>query len=289
MINLFERLADYRGFYTEINFDSSSPVLYCVQHKNNGVCVELTGSTDGIILHETSPADEENYVNSMITMLATNKSSADEELVLCVDASDLPTGIPIDIASLGGSRSLVWLPRKFAETETRVRQVIPYAVVCRPPSMDILWYKRGSESESRLHTFHSIGWGGHINECDVIFDNDGQLDLNRTMLACVERELKEEISTKIDILGITPMYIYIDADSEVGQVHLCVAQLVMVDCPDTRKSSSAQWAPLHQPPVHPDKLEKWSQILYTVMLEQLAAYQSQNQITKEQEDADRTE
>lgn len=119
-----------------------------------------------------------------------------------------PWEVPLDewierISSRG-----FFVERRHAETDSTMKQIIPYCVLIRDDSVFVLRRKeRGGES--RLFNLHSIGVGGHINPVD------GDRD---PLLAGLERELEEEV--EIDgRYSAEPLGVINDESQPVGSVH----------------------------------------------------------------------
>jgi predicted NUDIX family phosphoesterase len=115
---------------------------------------------------------------------------------------------------------LSFLPRRYAETNTNYRQIIPYVIV---KSNDrVLSYGRSPKSgESRLHGLRSIGWGGHVDLLDVVI-SENELDVPATIRSCARRELSEELGiTHVDSREYIGLIV--ERRTEVGRVHMgCV-------------------------------------------------------------------
>ena len=95
----------------------------------------------------------------------------------------------------------LWLgPREVLETEVAFRQIIPYVIVMDKDD-NILTYQRSkSQGDKRLNNLYSIGFGGHINLCDVnsTANSSSKLFDFRSILAnAMRRELSEELNLPI--------------------------------------------------------------------------------------------
>lgn len=113
--------------------------------------------------------------------------------------------------------SLYFLPRQVAEVTPCYRQIIPYVVIRRGSS--VLAYRRSaSGSETRLSGLWSIGWGGHVELCDVAL-LDGSLDLLGTLRACATREVWEELRLH-EPASLRFAGLIADDSTDVGRVHL---------------------------------------------------------------------
>lgn len=112
-----------------------------------------------------------------------------------------------------------FLDRNLAEIDITYRQIIPYVFITDIVG-NILLYNRKA-GDGRLLNKYSIGFGGHINECDKVESELGTLNAQATIARNITRELKEELY--IDIFS-DKLYFYndcikIDA-TEVDKMHL---------------------------------------------------------------------
>jgi predicted NUDIX family phosphoesterase len=112
-----------------------------------------------------------------------------------------------------------YIPRSLAEDDPSFKQVIPYVLVRRGPTL--LHYVRGKGSgEKRLVAMGSIGVGGHINHRDETLFGGG-LDFYEE---AVRRELREELLIDADLT--TRIVALINDDSTpVGRVHFGVVHV----------------------------------------------------------------
>ncbi len=101
-----------------------------------------------------------------------------------------------------------FVERRHAETDSSLKQVIPYCVLMRDGEV-FLMKRKPKGGESRLFNLHSIGVGGHINPID------GEAD---PLQAGLERELDEEV----EVIGewtAEPLGVINDESQDVGSVH----------------------------------------------------------------------
>jgi predicted NUDIX family phosphoesterase len=160
-------------------------------------------------------------------------------------------------------------PRSSAETDSSLKQIIPYALIVAGDQ--ILRYRRGKSSgEQRLVAKYSIGIGGHMNDQDEgLFALDHQ-----AYLAGVQREIDEEIQVPVPrshrIVGLIN-----DDSTEVGQVHLGVVHIVELAAPEAVKRESAitqvEFLTRTQLRTERELLEGWSQICLDNLSEILGA------------------
>lgn len=125
-----------------------------------------------------------------------------------------------------------FMPRPLAEQDPAFKQLIPYVLL----SCDgrYLTYVRGKRAgETRLVGHRSIGIGGHINPADwemPLFD----ISLRKAYSAAVQREVDEEIAVEA---GRTDRIVALlnDDSTAVGQVHLGIVHLWVLDAPRVAK------------------------------------------------------
>jgi predicted NUDIX family phosphoesterase len=111
-----------------------------------------------------------------------------------------------------------FVERRHAETDSSLKQIIPYCVVMRGSSI-FLMRRRSKGGESRLFNLHSIGVGGHINPVDT------EADPIRTGLT---REIEEELVVE-GRWTPEPLGVINDESQPVGSVHFGLVYAVRVD------------------------------------------------------------
>jgi predicted NUDIX family phosphoesterase len=119
--------------------------------------------------------------------------------------------------------SKIWIgPRPTLETNENFKQIIPYVLL----SFDgkIALYQRTKKGgENRLHNMHSIGFGGHIDAFDLAYDEDGTINLDKTIETSAQREIDEELIVSNIVSKKHLGYIY-DGSNPVGRVHIGVVE-----------------------------------------------------------------
>lgn len=241
---------------------------YIPQYKEQGFVIEggdqeLLMTSDGNIYQQRfvgqtfSPAD---VIKVFVDMFGDNK----DELVLVIDANPEPN---IILDKLEGK--IAFLPRGIAEQTSVVKQLIPYAAVT-DISGNILAYKRGDESEERLHPFWSIGWGGHVNPVDKkANDVSAEEALDRGL----KRELLEELGLDIGNATWKRIGYFVTDESEVSKCHAAAAYHITVLEPKLIEKygsiSNYQWVS----PLEIDKLEleQWSSMLGRALVRNLTS------------------
>lgn len=120
----------------------------------------------------------------------------------------------------------LWIaPRGEAEELDTFRQIIPYIVVKYKD--DVIIYRRNNKSgEARLHNVSSLGFGGHIEESDLLYKRTGKnmiINLEDTIFNSIQREMKEELNVVPTIDELSCLgFINLDGNThgKVNRVHL---------------------------------------------------------------------
>ena len=148
--------------------------------------------------------------------------------------------------------------RSAAETDSSLKQIIPYALIVSQGK--ILRYRRGKGSgEQRLVAKGSIGIGGHMNDHD-----EGLFALDEVAYrAGVEREIGEEIEIAPP-LHHTIRGLINDDSTEVGQVHLGIVHVLEIPAPVAKKREAVitqlEFLAPAELATENETLESWSQI-----------------------------
>ena len=149
-------------------------------------------------------------------------------------------------------------PRADMEDDPRFKQIIPYCIL-RCGGL-VFRYTRGKRmGEKRLHALESIGVGGHISLCDDRPLLGGALETYRDAM---QRELDEElhIDTRYEERAIGLIN---DDSSPVGQVHLGIVHLFLLDEPKVRRReqalAQAGFVAVEDLRAGRERLETWSQ------------------------------
>lgn len=131
----------------------------------------------------------------------------------------------------------------YAEKNPKYKQLIPYVVFVE--DYQVLAYERYKNNEGRLTGKTSIGFGGHINPCDVVYG-----DFLRTLAVNVMRELDEELENYgVDLYDnldfryddVVKGLIY-DDSNPVGRDHL--GALIVIDNAGVRGATPEMYEPL---------------------------------------------
>lgn len=115
---------------------------------------------------------------------------------------------------------LRFMTRVLAEKSDTYKQIIPYVVLLRrdpeTKQVKVLSYQRsGKSGEIRLLGKRSIGFGGHIEPCDV------EVFMEEAYEAGIARELREELGIMPgEILYLRTVGVINNEDDAVGKVHM---------------------------------------------------------------------
>lgn len=159
----------------------------------------------------------------------------DKEQVFLPATGEIGSAHGLSVLDWLAEQEVWWRTRPDIETNEAFRQIIPYVVILRRDAdgrLSVLHYRRGKKgTESRLHGAISVGYGGHVNLCDVT-DNTA-----RIVAAAEIRELQEELTWSWtdatrpgtpEIPTPVPLGLVINNSNAVGRVHLGVVTYVML-------------------------------------------------------------
>jgi predicted NUDIX family phosphoesterase len=151
-----------------------------------------------------------------------------------------------------------FIPRSDAEKNPSFKQIIPYVLLVHEGR--VLHYVRGKKAgEQRLVAKGSLGIGGHLNDSD-----GGLFNLDREHYnIVVEREIHEELHVRTGFKNHIVALLN-DDSNEVGQVHLGVIHVVLLesDAVEKRESMITELKLLAPAELaaRRDGMETWSQI-----------------------------
>jgi predicted NUDIX family phosphoesterase len=124
-----------------------------------------------------------------------------------------------------------FVDRTVAESSFQYKQIIPYVVIRHRTGVSDSWYDHyeyfsytRAGSEKRLDNKVSIGFGGHINTCDI--SDLGNYDI---LYRCMSRELEEELGLSVNCFNPEESiagFIYLN-NSSVNMVHFGV--IIVID------------------------------------------------------------
>lgn len=140
---------------------------------------------------------------------------------------DLGFGIsdhPGDVETI--TEGEVWAgPRPLLEQDNDFVQPIPYILLRKGDK--VLAYRRGEEGgEGRLHGAVSVGVGGHIDAQDARYNEEGVIDLAKTLRVAAQREIAEEIGLMPQAGAFNWTHVISTDQTEVDKVHIgLVAQI----------------------------------------------------------------
>ncbi len=151
-------------------------------------------------------------------------------------------------------------PRSKCETDTSLRQVIPYITI-RHDDRILVSRRTVKQGEQRLHGKYHLGFGGHVN-----------VDMDDDLYYGAARELREELGIDYtgdevkrygNIVGVIASDI-----NEVSKVHIAIVSSLVVDFIEIKTSEEGhhafEWMPIQK--VLTDKvlyheMEAWSQLI----------------------------
>ncbi len=128
-------------------------------------------------------------------------------------------GSPLSAAAVDRSTA------SMANNET-FRQIIPY-VVLQVDGKIISYLRTPAGTDQRLHGRRSIGFGGHVELCDLVVKN-GTIDLIATLENAALREVHEEIGA-LHVVHRSWRGILVDNRTSVGRVHIGIASYWQLD------------------------------------------------------------
>lgn len=125
-------------------------------------------------------------------------------------------------------RNTVICQRSLLESTRLFRQFITYCPVVNSDGEVLVYLRKKGGNEPGLHDLYSIGFGGHCDAENVVFDESGGIDLHKSIEQTIYKELEEEIKLtkenfKIDHL---PGKYLLSNDNEVDAVHLGFVSIV---------------------------------------------------------------
>ncbi len=159
------------------------------------------------------------------------------------------------------NRQLSFMDRAAAEQDPTFKQLIPYCVF-KNQAGEVFSYERTAKGgETRLHGYKSIGVGGHVNPID------GTMALDRSYIAALAREIKEE--TNLDPTDYDERIIAVvnDDSNSVGQVHFGCVHLVQLtknaieNIRLEKALANGQWLTVDKLKEDVDNYESWSQLI----------------------------
>ena len=155
-------------------------------------------------------------------------------------------------------------PRRDAEREPALKQIIPYCLIECAGDMFLMRRKRGG-GESRLHDKLSLGVGGHVNPADVPEDGDLRQSVGRALEREIFEELRVDAPSRPICLGILN-----DDSNPVGQVHLGFVYRMILErrAVEVREKENLEGEFVASAALRAveERLETWSRILLQSIL-----------------------
>jgi len=149
--------------------------------------------------------------------------------------------------------ALGWRERGLVEEDPTYKQMIAYVLIQRGEDL-LLYPRRGTET--RLHSFYSIGIGGHVER------KDWKGDLTSALIHCMKREAMEEIG-----FYSTPRFLGCinDDTNPVGKVHMGFVFVLNHSGPiiPSDEIKDAKWVDFEALSRYP--LESWSRLAWFLL------------------------
>ena len=141
---------------------------------------------------------------------------------LCLFGEEFDRQALTDTIRRGG----YFVERAWAESNPRVKQIIPYSVLVREEEVYLLRRTRAG-GEARLHEKLSIGVGGHVNPIDAPLVEKDSGPRGDPLPAATHREISEELILE-ETYHVQSVGILNDDTNPVGAVHLGWVQVINV-------------------------------------------------------------
>jgi len=165
--------------------------------------------------------------------------------------------VPFDtyLDIIKNKQEFLW--RSEMEEDSSYQQIIPYLVFSYHGKL-FLMQRKSTSSEGRLSNKFSLGIGGHIRQEDI---------KGKSIFDWADREFHEEVDYKGN-LSIKPLGILNDDSNAVGQVHIGFVFLLEGDSDQIKVKSELKQGnlvPLAQCKTYLDRMETWSQIVFSFL------------------------
>lgn len=160
------------------------------------------------------------------------KEKYGDEKVLVVENRDLESWRTVTDTSTEALMKAIshhgyWRLRCEVETDTSLRQVIPYVVLnCKGK----YFVTKRIDGDKRLKGKYSIGVGGHVDLVDYC-SGEGVYNIvnaEGTISNCITRELQEE-TTLDKMFKFEGIDTFIDDSEDVSKVHICYLIVAHID------------------------------------------------------------
>lgn len=140
-----------------------------------------------------------------------------------------------DVTEAISKSDVVIAQRADLEENTGFRQLIPYVSLVTPEGKFLTYTRTKKGNEQRLHKKVSVGFGGHMDAADVHFNEDSNLDIQKTIFNGLKREVIEELGNDVyetikdQINGFQVEELIIDDKTDVEKVHMALLISVTLD------------------------------------------------------------
>lgn len=140
-----------------------------------------------------------------------------------------------DLTEAISKSDVVISQRASLEEDDRFRQLIPYVSLATSDGKFLVYTRTKQGNEKRLHKKVSVGFGGHMDAVDAHFDEDSNLDIQKTILNGLKREVVEELGDNVyetikdQINNFQVEELIIDDKTDVEKVHMALLISVVLD------------------------------------------------------------
>lgn len=132
-------------------------------------------------------------------------------------------------------KDIIVAQRATLEENPSFRQLIPYVSLMTNDGRYLTYTRTKQGNETRLHKKVSVGFGGHMDAKDLHMTDDSHIDIEKTIVNGLKREVVEElgedvyqiIKDKVD--GFEVKEFIIDNKTEVEEVHMALLITVVLD------------------------------------------------------------
>jgi predicted NUDIX family phosphoesterase len=140
-----------------------------------------------------------------------------------------------DVTEAMSKGDVVIAQRADLEENTGFRQLIPYVSLVTSDGKFLAYTRTKQGNEQRLHKKVSVGFGGHMDAADAHFDEDSNLDIQKTIFNGLKREVIEELGDSVyetikdQINNFQVEELIIDDKTDVEKVHMALLISVVLD------------------------------------------------------------
>jgi predicted NUDIX family phosphoesterase len=122
---------------------------------------------------------------------------------------------------LWNNKNLSFMERELAENDPEYKQLIPYCILKDQDGNYFSYERTKKGGEPRLHSFRSLGVGGHVNPSD-----DNEAPTERAYINAMRRELQEEVGLPFEGYDEMAIAAINDDSNSVGRVHFGLVSFI---------------------------------------------------------------